>query len=343
MSNQVTMHDVADFCGVSVATVSRIVNNNDYPVSDELRNRVLGAVKELGYSPNLIGKFLKTSKTNDVGVIIPTISNLYYPMLLSGISEALREIGFNMLLRSSNRNPIEEKAAFISLLQKQVRGIIIATVSPDTHFLKDLVSSDLTVVALEQELDIPTHLVGFDYYKGGYFAASHLLEMGHRRIAYLSFPITFKSRERRRDGFIQALKEGGVALPDEYMQVIDYEYDNDAAYEFSVGRQLVKNLLALENSPTAIFCVNDTMAMGAVQEIIANGLRVPEDISVMGFDNLLISEMFSPALTTIDQCARQIGGQAVDLFGKSLHHSEISMEHVILEPTLIKRSSVRQL
>ena len=343
MSNQVTMHDVADFCGVSVATVSRIVNNNNYPVSDELRSRVLNAVKELGYTPNLIGKFLKTSKTNDIGVIIPTMSNLYYPMLLSGINEALHEIGFNMLLCSSNRNPINEKTAFISLLQKQVRGIIIASVSPDTHFLKDLVSSDLTVVALEQALDVPSHLVGFDYYQGSYLAARHLLEMGHRKIAYLSFPITFKSREQRLDGFVQALKDGGVSLPEEYMQIIDYERDNEATYEFSVGRQLVKNLLTLENPPTALFCINDMIAMGAVQELTATGIRVPEDVSVMGFDNLLISEMFSPALTTIDQCANQIGSQAVSLFGKSLHHPEMPMEKVIFEPTLIQRASVRRL
>ena len=340
LSSQVTMHDVADFCGVSIATVSRIINNIDYPVSDELRARVLNAVKELGYTPNLIGKFLKTSKTNDIGVIIPTISNFYYSILLSGISESLLKIGFNMLLCSSNRNPADEKNAFISLLQKQVRGIIIASVNIDTRFIKDLIANDVTIAAVEQPVDTPSHFVGFDYYKGGYLAAKHLIEAGHRKIAYLSFPVTYKSRQLRYDGFMRCLSDNDITIPKQYIQIIDYERDSENTYEFSTGRTLAKRILELDDRPTAIFCLNDMMAMGAMQEITANGLKIPDDISVVGFDNLPISEMLSPALTTIDQCAYQLGCRAVELLSKSLHHPEAPFESVMFEPTLVERQSV---
>ena len=343
MSSQVTMHDVADFCGVSIATVSRIINNIDYPVSDELRARVLNAVSELGYTPNLIGKFLKTSKTNDVGVIIPSISNFYYPILLSGISDSLLKIGFNMILFNSNRNPFDEKNAFISLLQKQVRGIIVASVNFDTRFLKDLITNDVSVAAIEQPIDIDSHFIGFDYYRGGYIAARHLIDKGHRKIAYLSFPLTNKNRRLRYDGFMQCIKDCGLSMHGEYVQIIDDEHDGGNTYEFSAGHRLIKNVLGLESRPDAVFCIDDMMAMGAIQEITANGLRVPDDISVMGFSNLPVSGMLSPALTTVDRCAYQLGCKAVDLLSKSLHHPEAPFESVMFKPTLVERDSVQSL
>lgn len=163
---KITIYDVAKHCGVSVATVSRIVNNADYPVSNELRLRVQASVRELNYKPNMLGRYLKSNRADEVGVIIPNISNFYYPDLIAGINDSLIHSGYNVLLCNSYRNPEYEKKQFLSLLQKQVKGIVMSTVSDDTSWIEEVNTDGVTVVAIEQPLYAPTHRVCFNYYGG---------------------------------------------------------------------------------------------------------------------------------------------------------------------------------
>lgn len=340
---KVTIYDVAKHCNVSVATVSRIINKVDYPVSDELRTRVQEAVKELQFKPNMLGRYLKSNKTNEVGVIIPNISNYYYPGLVAGINDSLIHSGYNVLLCNSYRNPEYEKKQFMSLLQKQVKGILITSVSDDTSWIRDVMTDDLTIVAIEQPLDAPTHRVCFNYYGGGYMAARYLVSMGHREIAFVSAPLTYASRRQRLEGFAAGLRESGIELQNGYLRISDYERDEENTYEFNIGRTLADKLMALPKPPTAIFCINDMMALGVIRALQSSGIRVPEDVSVMGFDNISISDMVTPALTTIDQCTREIGSKAIELLYKSFENPNTPVETVRFKPKLVERESVRRL
>ena len=337
---KVTIYDVAKHCGVSVATESRIVNNVDYPVSAELRTRVQASVRELKYKPNMLGRYLKSNRTDEVGVIIPNISNFYYPGLIAGINDSLIHSGYNVLLCNSYRNPEYEKKQFLSLLQKQVKGIIISTVSDDTSWIEEVNTDDVTVVAIEQPLHTPTHRVCFNYYGGGYMAARYLVGMGHRDIAFISPPLTYASRRQRLDGFLAGLKESGIELDADHLRISDYERDDENVYEFNIGSRLAEKLMQLDTPPTAIFCINDMMALGAIRALQRRGIRVPQDVSVLGFDNLALSEMITPALTTVDQCTREIGAKAIELLTKSFADPAAPLETVRFKPKLVERESV---
>ena len=337
---KITIYDVAKHCGVSVATVSRIVNNADYPVSNELRLRVQASVRELNYNPNMLGRYLKSNRADEVGVIIPNISNFYYPDLIAGINDSLIHSGYNVLLCNSYRNPEYEKKQFLSLLQKQVKGIVMSTVSDDTSWIEEVNTDGVTVVAIEQPLYAPTHRVCFNYYGGGYMAARYLVEMGHREIAFISAPLTYPSRRQRLDGFLAGLRESGIELTQNYLRISDYEQEDESTYEFNIGCRLAEKLMQLDTPPTAIFCINDMMAIGAIRGLQNWGIRVPQDVSVLGFDNMTISKMITPALTTIDQCTREIGVRAIELLQKSFENPGTPLETVRFKPKLVERESV---
>ena len=337
---KITIYDVAKHCGVSVATVSRIVNNADYPVSNELRLRVQASVRELNYKPNMLGRYLKSNRADEVGVIIPNISNFYYPDLIAGINDSLIHSGYNVLLCTSYRNPEYEKKQFLSLLQKQVKGIVMSTVSDDTSWIEEVNTDGVTVVAIEQPLYAPTHRVCFNYYGGGYMAARYLVEMGHREIAFISAPLTYPSRRQRLDGFLAGLRESGIELTQNYLRISDYEQEDESTYEFNIGCRLAEKLMQLDTPPTAIFCINDMMAIGAIRGLQNWGIRVPQDVSVLGFDNMTISKMITPALTTIDQCTREIGVRAIELLQKSFENPGTPLETVRFKPKLVERESV---
>lgn len=339
----ITIYDVAKHCNVSVATVSRIVNNVDYPVSDELKNRVRSAVKELRYKPNMLGKNLKSNRSNEVGVIIPNISNYYYPSLIAGINDSLINSGYNVLLCNSYRNPEHEKKQFNFLLQKQVKGIIISTVSDDTKWIEEVLPDDVTVIAIEQNLDVDTHRVCFDYFAGGYMAAEYLAGLGHTEIAFLSSPLTYASRKQRMEGFTAGLKNKGIDISPKSIHVSDYEHDDENSYEFNIGRRLTESMIRQGDLPTAVFCINDMLALGVIGTFQRHGIKVPDDVSVMGFDNLSLSEIVTPSLTTIDQSMREIGVRAIELLNKSFKDMSAPLETIQFEPRIVERESVRRL
>lgn len=229
-----------------------------------------------------------------MGVIIPNISNFYYPDLIAGINDSLIHSGYNVLLCNSYRNPEYEKKQFLSLLQKQVKGIVMSTVSDDTSWIEEVNTDGVTVVAIEQPLYAPTHRVCFNYYGGGYMAARYLVEMGHREIAFISAPLTYPSRRQRLDGFLAGLRESGIELTQNYLRISDYEQEDESTYEFNIGCRLAEKLMQLDTPPTAIFCINDMMAIGAIRGLQNWGIRVPQDVSVLGFDNMTISKMITP-------------------------------------------------
>lgn len=338
-----TIYDIAKYAKTSTATVSRVLSNSDYPVSDELKQRVLDAAKKLNYTPNLVGRQLKTKKTSDIAVIIPNISNPFYPSIVLGVEDVAREKGYNVLLCDSYRNPQLETAYLQSMVEKQVKGIIISSISQNNKKFMQLVEKDLNIVAFDQDVTFPCNKITFDFEEGGFLAVEHLIMLGHKKIALIGAPINRPSRKSIYDGYLRALKKYNIKFNKEYviLNELEKEFHNEI-YEYKNGIELAKRFLQLDDRPTAIFAINDLTAIGVIQGLKSHGVRVPEDISVVGFDNIFISEMVQPALTTVAQPQYEMGKLAANLLFESLSNKRGKHLEIRLKPSLIIRDSTQR-
>jgi LacI family transcriptional regulator len=346
-SRNTTIYDIAAEVGTSAATVSRVLSDSGYPVSEKLKQRVLDVSQKLRYSPNIVGRMLKKSASMDIGVIIPTISNPFYPNMILGIESEARERGYNILLCNSFRNPDAEKKYVQLLYQKQVRGIIISSIDENHMFLKEMQQNGVIVVVFDQDIDeLKCSRVGFDYVKGGVMAVEYLAKLGHRRIAFLSSPLTRKSRRETHEGYRLGLLENGLQYDRDLVLISDYEEESrEGTYEFENGKNLAMRFMDIlqKERPTGIFAVNDMTAFGIMQHLLGKGMDIPGDISVIGFDNIEMSSMINPPLTTVNQPSFQTGKLAGKLLLDSLEGKERGEVSITLEPSLVVRKSVKQI
>ncbi len=332
-----TIKDIAKKTGFSIATVSRVLSGSDYPTSPETKRFIEQAAKELGYVPNILARSLKTSASEEVAVIIPSIMNLFYSNMVMGIEEGLSRNGYSMLIYLMNGHS-DRRAILKSIRGKRISGVIIAA---------DCISEDIVsqLTALRKE-DVPVvvtdykpvtaesfHGVFFDYRIGGQMATNYLLKLGHEHIAYLTMSIDRTSRANLWEGFRMALENAQKPVsPDD-------KFVSDNLSEFEAGKELAGMMLDSGRKYSAIIANNDSVAVGIMIELARRGIRVPEDISVMGFDDSVFSQMSFPALTTIRVDAEMIGKQASELVllereGRAIGYS------VYLEPSVIERQSV---
>jgi len=340
-----TIYDIANEVGTSAATVSRVLSKSGYPVKEELARRIFDTAKKMNYTTNMVGRMLKKSESRDIGVIIPTISNPFYPQMVLGIELEARHRDYNILLCNSFRDIDTEKKYIESLYQKQIRGLIISSINENHLFLKEMQENGIKIVVFDQNVeDLKCSRIGFDYTKGGLLAVEYLIKMGHKNIAFISSPLNRGSRLEILEGYKTALLNNNIKVKEENVLVAQTEEETrNGTYEFENGRQLAKRILKLEKRPTAVFAVNDMTAFGIIQELFNNGVRVPEDISVIGFDNVEVSSMINPPLTTINQPSFETGRLACKQLLDSLEDNEVSDISITLEPTLIERKSVMKI
>lgn len=337
-----TIYDIAEEAGCSTATVSRVLSNSNYPVKEETRKKILETARKLNYEPNIIGRMLKKNESMDIGVIIPTISNPFYPQIILGIEQEARKRGYNILLCNSFRDSITEQKYIETLYRKQVKGIIISSIGENRRYLERLRKQGIVIVAIDQEIEgFKCSKVIFDYAKGGELATDYLIKQGHTNIAFLASPLTRKSRKDVLKGYKLSLLNNNIPLNEDNIIISDKEeeYEN-AIYEFKNGRLLAQRFLKRNAGSTAIFAVNDMTAFGVIQELTVNGIKVPDDISVVGFDNIEISSMINPPLTTINQPAYETGKLACQMLFDRFERGEETDISIILEPSLIIRKSV---
>ncbi|MBQ2955546.1 MAG: LacI family DNA-binding transcriptional regulator [Clostridia bacterium] len=333
MSRQATLRDIARHCGLSIATVSRVLSDSDYVVSEATRQRVLASAEQLHYMPNELGKSLKTSSTRDIGVILPNITNPYYALLLQGITDEADRQGYHVLLCSSHRNAPREADNISRLLSKRVDGILLSSINPDPEAVRRAVSVGCRLLALEQPIPLDCPQVGFDYRLGAMMATEHLLSLGHRRIGFLGAPLDRPSRRMMLEGYRAALTNAGIAPNPDYEMLSGIESERPGIYEIENGRESAQLFMHMSPMPTGYIAINDMTAIGAMRAFTSAGLRIPEDISVIGFDNIPYCELSAPPLTTIDQHAYSLGSLALRCL---LDRDEPSSA---LPPTLVERCS----
>ena len=337
MNKRATITDVAKKAGVSVATVSRYFSNNGYPVSKEAGLRIDYAASALEYTPNIVGRMLKTNTSLDIGVIIPTIMNPFYPDVLLGIEKTAARRGYQILLCNSLRDSDTETRYIDSLYQKQVRGIIIASTEGSEDKFNNIKTKGMIVVNLEggENIDCCSG-VKFNFKEGAKLLADHMKSLGYEKIAFLTSPLTKKSRRDILNGIENVFgTENVLVLTD------NYEIESEGGiYEYEVGRRLAVKLLEHNNCPSAVIAVNDITAAGVIKGLNEAGYSVPSDFSVAGFDNIELSAMITPALTTVKQPGFATGESAANMLIDQIENKKI--QYSVIEPELIIRASTME-
>lgn len=323
-----TIKDVANLANVSTATVSRVLTGRNR-VEDITKQKVLKAMEELNYRPNILGKQLRELQTNNILVVIPDFNNAFYYDVLQGIEIKAMELGYEILLKHLKNKDKSSLDYFNYLQQKQVDGIILLSIGEEEK-LRDLGDGRLILAsALLKGSEIPN--VAIDNETSAYKMTNHLIQLGHQKIAFISGGLNTISSIDRLSGYKKALKDAGIEIKENFIQEGDYF--------FTSGLKATEKLMDLSIKPTAIFAASDQMAAGAMKSIQARGLSIPKDISVVGFDNTELSFMLNPELTTVSQPSFQIGEIAMEMMNKQLIGDIIEEKQIILEGNLVIRES----
>ncbi len=325
-----TIQDVAKAAGVSVATVSRVLNKSN-TVTEATREVVLNAIKQLDYRPNLLGRNLRRTETRLILALLPTIANPFYSRIVKGIEDVAHKNGYNVLLCNTD-SATDREQLYLGLLKNRLAdGVILMAPEIDGEELTSIGSDFPVVQCCEYKEGAQVSLARIDNHAAARKAARHLISLGHQKIGMISSHNHFLSTLRREEGFKSVLEEAGFPLMDQYMAYGDYS--------FKSGHRSALGLLSLKERPTAIFAISDIMAIGVLRAAREKGMRVPEDVAVVGFDNISFTSMCAPMLTTVSQPKYDLGCTAMDLLLKTIRGELKDPVEIVLENELIIRES----
>ena len=302
-----TQADVARRAGVSQAMVSYVINNSDVTITDETRQRILSAMDDLGYVPNIIARRLRTSKTYTIASIIPDITNPFYPAFERGIQDTVNQYGYDLVMYNTDGHLERERKCIETLLQGRVDGVVGVFFHVRSRDLVPLIEQQIPIVRLEARGKPPSEMaldnIYIDNVAASESAVAFLIRKGHRRIAMLtSYEGPARYRER---GYRQALETFHIPFEEALLSPGDFSEDG--------GYHAMSNLLRRGILPTAVFAADDLMAMGAILAIREAGLSIPDDIAVMGFDDIPTAKLVFPSLTTVAQYQRNVGRRAAEM------------------------------
>lgn len=331
---KVTIYDVAREANVSIATVSKVINNTGR-ISEKTKRKVLNVMKKLDYQPNMMASALMGKQTKTIALLIPDLANPFFAELARSIEDRGHEFGYNLVICSTDY--LEEKENKYLSLQKRksVDGFILASGFENLSKVEQLVKADIPVAIVARDFPMfPINTVALDDFMGGYLAATHLINLGHKNIGVIARDV-WSNRERIR-GFKQALEENQLTF------TAEFEYIQEMGH-VEPGRNLTLKYLNSLNPVTAIFACNDLLAIGAIQAVKEVGFSVPEQISVVGFDNTMIATIVEPPLTTIAQPIQNMGKEVMDLMISLINGEKKEKMRITLMPSLIIRKSTGKL
>ncbi|MDU8923949.1 HTH-type transcriptional repressor PurR [Pasteurellaceae bacterium LIM206] len=331
-----TIKDVAKMAGVSTTTVSHVINKTRH-VAEETTKTVLDAIKALNYSPSEVARSLKVNTTKSIGMIVTTSEAPYFAEIVHAVEEQCYRQGYSLFLCNTHNDPEKIKNHLEMLAKKRVDGILVMCseyVSDSRDLLKNF--SYLPMVVMDWgPLNPDTDLILDNSFDGGYLAGKHLIENGHTKIAYLSAQLTKTTAKKRYEGFLKALEEAGLTMNPNWLL--------EGSFTPEDGFECMNQILAQKEQPTAVFCCNDLTALGAISAITDKGLRVPDDYSIVGYDNVHASRFYAPPLTTIHQSKARLGERALKLLFERIQNKEAKRETIEIHPELVVRKSVRKI
>jgi LacI family transcriptional regulator len=336
---ETTIHDIAKKLNISASTVSRALNNNPM-ISKSTRILIERTAKEMGYRPNIIAANFRTRKTKTIGVIVPLINRHFFSSVISGIEDVAYTLGYAVTISQSNDNYEKENKIAHTLFSNRVDGLIISIGMGTTHFdhLRLFPERNVPLVFFDRVVDeIEAHKIVADDFRGGFKATEHLIEQGGKRIAHIGGPLNLNIYRDRLEGYKNAIQKAGLPA-DESMIVHNSLTRID-------GTNAIKKLLKNQQRPDAIFCANDTTALSVILHLREKGIKVPDDMMVVGFSNEPFSEVVSPSISTVRQPGFEMGQKAADLLIRQIKTKERPIHYqTIVMPTglIVRESSARR-
>lgn len=326
MRQIITIKDVAKHAGVSVATISRVLNNKGY-VGAATRKKVEESIKELDYRPNEVARSLFKKQSKTIGLIVPDIMNPYFPELARAVEDIAVQLGYNVILCNSDENAEKELRYLEVLQQKYIDGIIVASNTLDAQTIFDL---KIPVVSLDREIskDIPTIVV--DNIKGAKKATLYLQKKGYQKIAHISGPHNIINANERTAGYREVVSN---------KPWFKESYISNGHYKMEAATDATLKLLALHPEIDGIFAANDTMAIGVMKAVHQLGLKIPEDIAVIGFDGIALSKAVTPELTTIEQPMYELGETAARMLIGLVEGKPLEKNYFKFDVNLLERDS----
>lgn len=334
MTEPVTMRQIAERAGVSIGTVSHVINETA-TVRPKLRDRVLDAIRSMGYQPSALAQGLRKNRTNMLGMVIPDITNPFFPGVVRGAEDVAYKRSFRVILCNADNDPFKEASYVRELRSYQIAGLLIipAAGADIAGHLRAYASASVPVVCIDR---VPEGWKGDAVLvanaEGAYLATRHLIHMGHKRLAVIAGPLGLTNAAERLKGFKRALNEALIDIEQEFVQ--------EASFDTASGYQAAVRLLRMLPRPTGIFACNDLMAFGVLQAARELGLRCPEDVSIAGFDCLEFTKFTDPSLTSVYQPGYQLGATAARLLLQRVDGLRSAPKKVLLPTELKKRNSV---
>jgi LacI family transcriptional regulator len=336
MAKKNTIYDVAKRAGVAISTVSRVLNQSPY-VSDSTKQRVEKAIKELDFYPQVNARKLARKEAQIISVAVPTFTTPFFNEVLKGVKDEIKNTELDFIIyNTGSENP---EANFTGFIEKGI---------PDAVIIFSIEITE-TIHKRLKDLPIPVILVGSDHasydriywnnYKGGFIAAEHLVKQGFTKIGMIRPHSISSISDQKERGFRDALREYGIPMDEDYL--VSGITRKHAGFSEEAGSEAINILLSRKKLPQALFCSNDAQAIGAIHALKERGIRVPEDIAVMGYDNIKISKYLN--LTTIDQKMYEVGKAAIKRLNARIKNNDLEITHSIIEPELVVRKSTNKL
>jgi len=328
-----TIKDVAKKAKVSTTTVSHVLNGTRF-VSKSSKESVLKSVAELNYTPSAVARSLKVKKTKSLGMLITTANNPFYAELIKAVEKNCYTLGYNLVICNTDGDPEKTNSYLKILAQRSIDGILLMCTEYNHGLFKTLMAQqNLPMVVMDwgptsDNLD----RIQDNSFLGGYMATQHLIDYGHSDIAYIGGPSEKLPAIQRFEGFKKAMLEANLILNEKWIVQSNFECEG--------GKHAIREILAQDKTPSAVFISNDMMALGAICEIQQLGIKVPEQISIIGYDNISFSAYFSPPLTTINQPKDQLATLAVNALLERIQDPSKEGRTLLIEPDLVIRSSV---
>jgi len=328
-----TIKDVAELAEVHPSTVSRVINGNPR-ISEKTKNKVFLIIKKLGYTPNAIARGLKTKRTHTLGMLIPDITNPFFAEIARGVEDAANKNSFNVILCNTDDKLKKERTYLEILREKRVDGLILGTAHIRDKSILELEKKKFPYILISRNIErLNKNCIIIDDVEGGIMATEYLIKLGHRRIAHITGPLKTRSALNRLKGYKLALKKHEIEYKDELV--------GEGDFRIKGGYQVMKRFLKLTEPPTAIFAANDLIALGAMQAIQKKNFHIPEDFSVIGFNDIELASFVYPPLTTIRQPILEMGNLAVKMLLRIIIEKEFNQRRIILQPKLVIRESCK--
>lgn len=326
----VSIIDVAKLAQVSKSTVSRVINQPD-SVTEELRNRVQSAIKELDYRPNLSARSLVSNKTNYISLIIPDITNPYFPSLMRGVEDTAKKYGYTVIVSNSDNDRKSQEYLLSNMIEHRVAGIIFVSSEMGGEKIRKLTQSAIPFVLCDRvESEGKYDFISVDHFRLAQEVTNRLIAMGHQKIVHIAGPQNVSSSEQRAAGYRYAMEQAGL---------VPYVTES-ASFTYETGQTVMDQLL-VSQTPTAVFAANDLIALGAIDSIKRKGLRIPEDISIIGCDDIPYSAMSSPKLSTMQLPSYEMGAEAMEMLHGKISGERTTIKHVYLDYTFVERETTR--